>query len=180
MEDILERARGLGRAMGGHPRFKAYLDASRRLQEDKAAAQALAAYNKAVATIAEKERRLRPVEVAEKQDLERLRQTVASNLLMKAFMKAQADWAELMRSVNDAIYNQLAPPESPPGAGPKAPGAPPPGAGPKAPGPPPPKAPGAGPKAPGAPPTPPGAPPKPPGGPTPPGSAHAGGGPKVQ
>jgi cell fate (sporulation/competence/biofilm development) regulator YlbF (YheA/YmcA/DUF963 family) len=141
MEDILERARGLGRTLRDHPRFRAYLDASRRLQEDKAAAQAMQAYNKSVGSIAEKERRLQPVEVAEKQNLERLRQAVASNPTVKAFMKAQADYAELMRSVNDAIYSQLAPPQGPaegaakvpPGAGPKPPpGAPPaPAAGPK-------------------------------------------------
>ena len=120
MEDILEKARRLGRTLAEHPRFKAFLDASKRLHEDKAAGQALQAYNQAAQAIAEKEKKTRPVEVAEKEELERLRAAVAANDTVKAFMKAQADYMELMRKVNDAIYGQIAPPEAPAAPGPSA------------------------------------------------------------
>jgi uncharacterized tellurite resistance protein B-like protein len=67
------------------------------------------------ATIAEKERSQEPVEVEEKRELERLHQAVVANETVKAFMRAQADYAELMKRMNDAIYGQLRPPgEEPP------------------------------------------------------------------
>jgi cell fate (sporulation/competence/biofilm development) regulator YlbF (YheA/YmcA/DUF963 family) len=119
MEDLLEKARRLGTALAEHERFKTFLDASKRLHEDKAAGEALQAYNKAAKAIAEKGKKAQPVEVVEKQRLERLHGAVVSNETVKAFMKAQADYMELMHNVNDAIYSQLAPPEAPPGAGAK-------------------------------------------------------------
>lgn len=52
-----------------------------------------------------------PVEVAEKREFEDRRAKVASNETVKAFMRAQADYAELMRGMNDAIYGELGLPE---------------------------------------------------------------------
>ncbi len=118
MDPILARARDLGEALGAHPRFKAYVEASQALQDDAAAREALEAYNEAARGIAEKEQQGQPVEPAKKQAMETKRSAVASNPTVKQFMQAQANYAELMRRVNDAIYGRLAPPEAPPEAAP--------------------------------------------------------------
>ncbi|HUX01683.1 MAG: YlbF family regulator [Phycisphaerae bacterium] len=110
MDDILRRAEELGRAMREHPRYKRLLEADGRVRADKAATGALEAYNKAVLAIAEKQHRQQPIEVEEKRDVERLRQAVVANETVKAFMRAQADYAELMKRMNDAIYGELRPP----------------------------------------------------------------------
>jgi len=111
MEEILRRAEELGRAIREHPRYKRLMEADARVRADRSAAEALQAYNKAVIKIARKEKAAQPVEVEEKRQVEHLRQAVVSHEAIKAFMQAQADYAELMKKMNDAIYSQLRSPE---------------------------------------------------------------------
>ena len=107
MEEILRRAEELGRAIREHPRYKRLMEADARVRGDSSAAEALKAYNGAVMKIAEKEQKHQPIEVEEKRAVERLRGAVVANEAIKAFMQAQADYAELMKKMNDAIYSQL-------------------------------------------------------------------------
>ena len=109
MDDILRRAEDLGRTIREHPRYKRLMEADERVRADKTATGALEAYNKAALKIAEKEHRQQPVEVEEKRELERLHRAVVANETVKAFMRAQADYAELMKRMNDAIYGELKP-----------------------------------------------------------------------
>ncbi|HUS46022.1 MAG TPA: YlbF family regulator [Phycisphaerae bacterium] len=109
MDEIVRRAEDLGRAIREHPRYKRLLETDAGIRADKAATEALDAYNKAAVETAKKEEALKPVEPEEKRELERLMQAVAANETVKAFMKAQTDYAELMKKMNDAIYGQLAP-----------------------------------------------------------------------
>jgi len=106
-EEILRRAEELGRAIHEHPRYKRLMEADARVRGDASAAEALKAYNGAVMKIAEKEQKRQPIEVEEKRAVERLRGAVVANEAIKAFMQAQADYAELMKKMNDAIYSQL-------------------------------------------------------------------------
>lgn len=107
MEEILRRAEELGRAIREHPRYKRLMEADARVRGDASAAEALKAYNGAVMKIAEKEQKRQPIEVEEKRAVEHLRGAVVANEAIKAFMQAQADYAELMKKMNDAIYSQL-------------------------------------------------------------------------
>jgi cell fate (sporulation/competence/biofilm development) regulator YlbF (YheA/YmcA/DUF963 family) len=107
MEEILRRAEELGRAIREHPRYKRLMETDARVRGDASAAEALKAYNGAVMKIAEKEHTHQPIEVEEKRAVERLRGAVVANEAIKAFMQAQADYAELMKKMNDAIYSQL-------------------------------------------------------------------------
>ena len=111
MEEIMRRAGELGRAIREHPRYKRLMEADARIRDDRSAAEVLEAYNKAVTKIARKEKSAQPVEVEEKRQVERLRQAVVGHEAIKAFMRAQADYAELMKKMNDAIYGQLRSPE---------------------------------------------------------------------
>ena len=113
LEEIMQRAGTLGEAIRRHPRYVALREADDRVRADTVATEALEAYNKAAADIARKERFAQPVEVEDKRRLERLQQVVVSNEAIKAFMRAQADYAELMRKMNDAIFRSLAGDEKP-------------------------------------------------------------------
>jgi len=108
MDDILEQARRLGDLIRQHPRYRRLREADARVRADKAATDALEAYNKAAVAIQQKESRGEPVEVEEKRNLERLRDTVASNEAVKAFSMAQADYAEMMRRMNETIFRAVA------------------------------------------------------------------------
>jgi len=113
LEEIMAMAAALGQAIRRHPRYELLRASDGRVRADKAATEALDAYNRAVAAIGRKERAGQPVGVEEKRNLERLHQTVAANETIKAFMRAHADFAELMRRMNDTIHNAMSEPEEP-------------------------------------------------------------------
>jgi len=104
---VLEQARRLGELIRSHPRYVKLREADTKVRDDKAATDALEAYNRAATQIARKEQGGQPVEVDEKRDLERLHNTVAANEAIKAFALTQADYAELMRKMNDAIFGAI-------------------------------------------------------------------------
>jgi cell fate (sporulation/competence/biofilm development) regulator YlbF (YheA/YmcA/DUF963 family) len=107
-EEVLKLAAQLGEAIRRHQRYVKLRETDERVRSDKSATDALEAYNKAAEDIARKERSGQPVEVEDKRRLRSLQETVAGNASVKAFMAAQADYAELMSKMNDAIYQAIA------------------------------------------------------------------------
>ncbi|MBM4019130.1 MAG: YlbF family regulator [Planctomycetes bacterium] len=112
-EEVLAQARQLGEAIRRHPRYVKLREADQRVRADKAATDALTAYNQAAQEIARKERSGQPVEVDDKRRLQRLRELVAANGSLKAFMAAQADFTELMRKMNETVYSAIGGPRAP-------------------------------------------------------------------
>ena len=108
IDEVLEQAKRLGELIRTHPRYVTLRESDAAIRADKAATDALEAYNKAATEIARKEAATQPVEVAEKQELQRLHGAVAANETIKTFTLAQADYAELMRRMNDAIFRAIA------------------------------------------------------------------------
>ena len=112
-EEILSLARQLGEAISRHPRYVKLREADERVRADKSATDALSAYNKAAEEVGRKERAGQPIEVEDKRRLQRLHESVAANETVKAFMRTHADYAELMRRMNDAILQAIGVPEKP-------------------------------------------------------------------
>lgn len=108
LEEILRLSDVLGQAIRKHPRYEKLMEADRGVRADKAATEALEAYNQAFARATEKEQRGQPIEVEEKHHLERLKHAVAGNETFKTFLRAQTDYAELMRRMNDTIFQAIA------------------------------------------------------------------------
>jgi cell fate (sporulation/competence/biofilm development) regulator YlbF (YheA/YmcA/DUF963 family) len=106
-DDVLRLAGQLGEAIRKHPRYIKLREADDRVRADKAATEALDAYNKAVAELGRKERMGQPIEVDDKRRLQRLQGVVAANETVKAFMRTHADYAELMKRMNDAILSAI-------------------------------------------------------------------------
>jgi len=107
MEPMLQQARRLGSLIREHPHYQRLREADARVRDDKEAAEALDAYNKAAAAIQQKERQGQPVEVQEKRDLESRRDAVVANATIKAFSEAQVNYADLMRRMNGAIFESI-------------------------------------------------------------------------
>jgi len=112
-EEVMRQARELGAAIRKHPRYVKLREADDRVRADKSATDALSAYNKAADEVSRKERSGQPIEVEDKRRLQHLHEIVAANEAVKAFMVSQADYAELMRRMNDAIFRAIAEPETP-------------------------------------------------------------------
>jgi cell fate (sporulation/competence/biofilm development) regulator YlbF (YheA/YmcA/DUF963 family) len=111
LEEIIRLAKDLGQAIRRHPRYALLRETDERVRADAAATKALDAYNQAAATLARKERAAQPISVDEKRHLDRLRQTVASNETVKAFMRAHADFAELLQRATDTMHGAMRPEE---------------------------------------------------------------------
>ena len=126
LEEIMGLASTLGQAISRHPRYTMLKEADARVRADKAATEALDAYNRAAQMVGRKERAGQPIGVDEKRNLEGLHQAVAANETIKGFMRAHADFAELMRRMNDTIHNAMNEPEAAaaPAAAPAAPAQP--------------------------------------------------------
>jgi cell fate (sporulation/competence/biofilm development) regulator YlbF (YheA/YmcA/DUF963 family) len=103
MEDIIADAAALGKNIAAHPRMKAFATAARAVAEDAAAQEILKAYQDQIQTMREKEQSGKPIEADEKRALVDSEAKVAGNTLLKAMMKAQADYVEMMKRINDAI-----------------------------------------------------------------------------
>ena len=106
-DEVLSLARQLGEAISRHPRYVKLRETDERVRADKAATDALDAYNKAAEELGRKEQAGRPIEVEDKRRLRSLQETVAANETVKSFMVTQADYAEMMRKMNDAIYRAI-------------------------------------------------------------------------
>ena len=111
MEEIIELADKLGRAIGQHERFLALRAAEKRVTEDEAALKAQKALEEHMNHISELEMSGKPVEVADKRKLEQLQQEFRSQEALQQLVKAQADYLEMMNRVNETIVSRLRPTE---------------------------------------------------------------------
>lgn len=105
---LLDQARTLGRAIAAHPRIKAFLDARNQVGRDAAAQKVLAEYQQAVERIQQLEAEGQPIEVADKHRVRELEAVMSGNDAIKALMRTQADYVELMTQVNRAMEEPLA------------------------------------------------------------------------
>ena len=111
MDNVLELARSLGDALKSSERFKALTEIENKVKNDKDASDALKNFTGKSAEIQRKEADLQPVEVAEKRELADLETAVRENELLRGMMQAQADYAEMINRVNEAIFGALKPSE---------------------------------------------------------------------
>ena len=109
MEETLEIASKLGAAIAKHNRYKMFKDAEEQLKKDDEAKEISEKLEKQSRKIHELEKDLKPVEVEDKQKLRQLKEKVASNQSIQNFLKAQADYVELMAKVNKRIEAEFAP-----------------------------------------------------------------------
>ncbi|MCK4851103.1 MAG: YlbF family regulator, partial [Phycisphaerae bacterium] len=82
---------------------RAFLQSRQGVQQDKQALEILEDYQRQLQKIAELDSSGKPIEPEDKHMLTELQQKVASNETLKCWMKAQADFSELMGKVNKAI-----------------------------------------------------------------------------
>lgn len=103
MEDILELASKLGKRIAGDQRARALVSARRGLDEDLEARQTLADYEETQQKLADLETGGKPLEPEDKRKLADLHAKVIGNDIIKALLKAQADFLQLMTQVSQTI-----------------------------------------------------------------------------
>jgi cell fate (sporulation/competence/biofilm development) regulator YlbF (YheA/YmcA/DUF963 family) len=103
MDDIIAAARELGRKIAAHPRCVEFMTAAKAVAEDRQAQTVLREYQDQVRKIQGLERTGKPIEVTDKHKLAECEAKVASNEKLKAMMKHQANYVEMMNRINTAI-----------------------------------------------------------------------------
>jgi cell fate (sporulation/competence/biofilm development) regulator YlbF (YheA/YmcA/DUF963 family) len=107
IQDLLARAQALGTALAAHPTVRAYHAAQRAARADAGAQRLMRDYHTQLNRIQQLEAELKPVEVADKQQLKSLETEMAGNEALKTLMRNQADYVALMAQVNGAIDGPL-------------------------------------------------------------------------
>ena len=102
-DQITSKAAELGRLIAESPAGKGLLKARQELQADEQAHKMLEDYQKQMQKIAKLEEERKPVEPEDKRMLVELQQKVASHSTLKLWIKAQADFSQLMHKVNRCI-----------------------------------------------------------------------------
>ena len=107
MDRVLSLATRLGQAVAEHDRCQAFRQARERFDKDEEAQRLQTEYDEAATVLREKMASNEPLEPEEKRRETDLRQQIASNETMRDLIRAQADFAELMRAINDAIEKEV-------------------------------------------------------------------------
>ncbi len=126
-QQIVDAAEKLGKLITEHAAIQRYADAQKAIAADPETSRMFQQFDQEVAQLGQQEQSGQPISAAQKQKLQVLQQTIASNLKVKAFSIAQMELTELLRKVSQAWQKPVA--EAQQGA--KSGGAPAPAAGPK-------------------------------------------------
>jgi len=107
MDDILDLASQLGKAIAASPQFQALRRAGEAVEKDAKARELTEALRKQSEKIRTLEAKMEPVFPEDKRELARIQEEIASCPSLKDFARAQADYAEMMSKVNGRIGAEL-------------------------------------------------------------------------
>lgn len=111
--EILNAAQKLGNMIGTHPAVSQYRELTRQLDLDVGARNLLGQFEQLMEALAMKEASMQPIEVHEKQQAQQLQQSIQLNPLLQKLMKAQMEYMDLMKAVQEKINVGLSGQEAP-------------------------------------------------------------------
>ena len=116
-QEVLDKARDLGKLIAEHDVSKKFEQALTKLQGDVDAQRVLTDYNRHLQKLGEKEQQGKAIEVADKQQLEKLQAAVIKNPTLREFQIKQMDYLDMMRRVDEAMTGGPPAEAGAPGAG---------------------------------------------------------------
>ena len=124
--EMMDLATKLGEMVAKHPAIEKYKEAQKALSADASATQMLQEFEQKAQVLMRNEQMGQPVTQQERQSLETMQQSIASNIKVKAFSIAQTDMTDLLRKVSQAWQKPVAAAQGQPepGAGGPAGGSP--------------------------------------------------------
>ncbi len=105
-EQILKAASDLGKLIQQHASTQRVAEAGTKLQKDTEALRLINDLNRLMSKISEKEMTGKPIEPAEKQQLQALQSTVSRNATLREYQLAQMDYLDIMRAVDQAMSGE--------------------------------------------------------------------------
>jgi cell fate (sporulation/competence/biofilm development) regulator YlbF (YheA/YmcA/DUF963 family) len=107
-QQIIDAAEKLGKMITEHPAIVRYTDASKAVGADPEASRLFAEFQREVQSLSQQEQSGQPISASQKQRLQSLQQTIASNLKVKAFSIAQMEMTDMLRKVSEAWQRPVA------------------------------------------------------------------------
>ena len=107
-QQITDTAAKLGDLVAEHPAIQKYADAQKALRNDTEASRLLQQFEQRAMVLARNEQMGQPVTANDRQELESLQQTIASNIRVKAFSIAQTEMTDLLRKVSQTWQRPVA------------------------------------------------------------------------
>lgn len=107
-QQILDAAEKLGKLITEHPAITRYAEAQKGVAADPEASRLFQQFDQEVSALGQQEQSGQPISAAQKQKLQMLQQTIASNLKVKAFSIAQMELTELLRKVSQSWQKPVA------------------------------------------------------------------------
>lgn len=104
-EQILDKARELGKLISDHPAAQRYRDSVKSLRDDLETQRLITDYNRFLSSMMQKEQQGLPIEVSDKRKIEQLQTAIATNLKLQGLQQAQMDYVDLMRKVDREIVD---------------------------------------------------------------------------
>ena len=105
-QEIVDSAVELGKLLAKHKAVSELEAALKQFQEDVDSQRLFNDYQRHMAKIAEKEAQGDPIEVQDKQQLQKLQESVMHNSILRQLQIKQMDYLDLMRRVDEAIAGQ--------------------------------------------------------------------------
>src|SRR5580765_7732879 len=96
LQEILDKAAALGRAIGQHTRMLAFVAGRKGVEADAAAQALLQDYSVRAGAMQQAEQEGRPIEPDEKRAMADAQTKMAGNEAIRQFMRAQVDYIEMM------------------------------------------------------------------------------------
>ena len=106
MDEILELATKLGKRIAADPRAKSMAEARAALDSSIDDKRLLSDYEKLQREFQQREQEGKPIEPDEKRALADLHAKVVGSEVVKALVKAQVDYAELMQAVSQRVEQE--------------------------------------------------------------------------
>lgn len=103
MEEILQKARELGRTIGAHSRTVEFMAAARAVAADRAAQQLLNDFQQQIDALRQRQAAGQPIEPQDKRRAADLQARVADDEKLKTMLRTQADYVQMMQAVHAAI-----------------------------------------------------------------------------
>ena len=107
VDALISQAKKLGAAIGQQAVVRHYRELSRQLDLDIGARSLLEQFQQAMEVLAVKEATGQPLDLAEKQKIQSLQQSVSIHPLLKKLIDAQIEYMDLMRDVQAGITEGL-------------------------------------------------------------------------
>ena len=107
MQDIIQLAERLGKAIADAPQTKALRAARKAMNDNAETVQVLADYQKHVEKVALLERDNKPIEVEDKHKLKDFEERLLGRPEFKDFTAAQVEYVDMMRKVNETLRKEL-------------------------------------------------------------------------